>query len=272
MKSHAVIRVLSRCTVALPLIIAIAAYVFLVGPIAIIVAASLNSGQEIAFPPQDISLELYRAFFADPAWWKPALQSLLVALLTSLLALLVTLPAAYALNRCRFNGLKILELFFISPMLIPVVALGLGVYIFFSGVRLDNSTLGLVLTHSTLVMPFMFISISAGMRHTDPTLESVATLMGSGPLRTFFQVLMPQIRTSILVGLLFAFLISFDEVVVAYFITGPETTTLPVRMYSALRWEVSPVLTAVSSMLTIASLVFCLAILALKESNPKEQH
>ncbi|WMD21460.1 ABC transporter permease [Achromobacter seleniivolatilans] len=272
MNANTVIRIFSRCSVALPLIIAIAGYVFLVGPIAIIVAASLNAGQEITFPPKEFSLDLYRAFFADPAWWKPAVQSVIVALLTSMLALLVTLPAAYALNRCRFNGLKALELFFISPMLIPVVALGLGVYIFFSGVRLDNSTLGLVMTHSTLVMPFMFISISAGMRHTDPTLESVATLMGAGPLRTFFQVLVPQIRTSILVGLLFAFLISFDEVVVAYFITGPETTTLPVRMYSALRWEVSPVLTAVSSMLTIASLVFCLAILALKETNSKEQH
>jgi putative spermidine/putrescine transport system permease protein len=260
---------LARCSTALPWAIAILGYVFLVGPIAIIVAASFSGGQEITFPPEHLSFELYRAFFSDPSWWKPAVQSLAVALLTSILALAVTLPAAYALNRCRFGGLKAVELFFISPMLIPVISLGLGVYIFFSAVRIDNTTLGLVMTHSTLVMPFMFISISAGMRHTDPALEAVSTLMGAGPFRTFFQVLVPQIKTSILVGLLFAFLISFDEVVVAYFITGPETTTLPVRMYSALRWEVSPVLTAISSMLTIASLVFCLAILALKESNPK---
>lgn len=272
MKTSLPVRILSYFSTLAPLLVAIAGYVFLVGPIAVIVAASLSGGQELSFPPERISLDLYRAFFADPAWWKPAVQSIVVALATSILALAVTLPAAFALSRCRFNGLKIVELFFISPMLIPVVALGLGVYIFYSNVRLDNSTFGLIMTHSTLVMPFMFISISAGMRHTDPTLEAVSRLMGAGPLRTFFKVLVPQIKTSILVGLLFAFLISFDEVVVAYFITGPETTTLPVRMYSALRWEVSPVLTAISSMLTIASLVFCLAILALKESNSKAQN
>ena len=272
MTSHPFSSAVERIFAGIPLLVAVLGYIFLIGPIAVIVAASLSGGQEIQFPPQHLSFSLYSQFFADPTWWKPAMQSVLVALLTSLLALVVTLPAAYALNRCCFTGMKGFELLFISPMLIPVVALGLGVYIFFSGVRLDNSVPGLVLTHSTLVMPFMFISISAGMRHTDPTLESVAVLMGAGPIRTFFRVLMPQIRTSILVGLLFAFLISFDEVVIAYFITGPETTTLPVRMYSALRWEVSPVLTAISSMLTIASLVFCLGILALKESTQKVQN
>lgn len=272
MKQSVFVRAVAWICRVLPWLTAIAGYVFLICPILIIMAASVSAGQEITFPPRGFTLALYRSFFTDASWWQPALISLLVALLTSLLALAVTLPASYALNRCKFRGAKVLEVLFISPMLIPVVALGLGVYIFFSAVHLDNSIPGLVMTHCTIVIPFMFISVSAGMKHTDPSLESVAVLMGAGPARTFFQVLLPQIHTSILVGLLFAFLISFDEVVIAYFITGPETTTLPVRMYSALRWEVSPVLTAISSLLSIASLVFCLGILALKESKPHMQN
>ncbi|SAI41692.1 binding-protein-dependent transport system membrane protein [Bordetella ansorpii] len=272
MTSNPVLRLVCRLAASIPGLVAAIGYLFLVGPIAIIVAASLSGGQEITFPPRDISFSLYEQFFADPAWWQPAIKSLLVAALTAALALFVTLPASYALARSKVRGNKAIELFFISPMLIPVVSLGLGVYIFFSSFHLDNTLAGLVLSHSTLVMPFMFISITAGLKHTDPALEAVSMLMGAGPLRTFFLVVVPQIKTSILVGLLFAFLISFDEVVIAYFITGPETTTLPVRMYSALRWEVSPVLTAISSLLTMASLVFCLGIVALQEKQPKSQN
>jgi len=253
----------------LPTAVAVAGLLFLLGPIAVVIAQSVNGGQELTFPPRHFTLELYQQFLSDRAWWTPALQSLWVAFLTAILSLVVTLPAGYALSRTTFPGSKIIQLMMIAPMLIPVISLGLGIYIFFSRMHLDNSTVGLVLTHSTLVMPFMFISISAGMRQTNPALESVALLMGASRLRTFFQVVVPQLKPSICVGLLFAFLMSFDEVVIAYFITGPETTTLPVKMYSAIRWELSPVLTAISTILTLTSLGICIGILALREANPK---
>lgn len=250
-----------------PSVIAAGSLLFLLGPIAVVVAQSVNGAGDLVFPPRHFTFELYEQFFTDQTWWGPALQSVLVALLTAAVSLVVTLPAAYALNRTAFFGLKAVQMLFVAPMLIPVISLGLGIYIFFSAVRLDNSTLGLVATHSTLVMPFMFISIGAGMRQTNPALESVAMLMGAGRVRTFFQVVVPQLRPSIFVGVLFAFLMSFDEVVVAYFITGPETTTLPVKMYSAIRWEVSPVLTAISTILTLTSLGICLVIIAVREHN-----
>jgi putative spermidine/putrescine transport system permease protein len=255
-----------------PWVVAVLGYIFLVGPIAIIMVASFGSGQEMHFPPRQLSLDLYAQFFSDPSWWWPALRSLAVAAVTSVLAILVTVPASYAISRSSMKGGKALELLFISPMLVPVITLGLGLYIFQSAARIDNSFAGVVLSHAALVVPFIFISVSAGLRHTDSQLESVALLMGASRLRIFFTVLLPQLKPSILVGALFAFLISFDEVVVAYFITGPETTTLPVKMYSALRWEVSPVLTAISSLLTVLSLAICVGIMLLRGSSSNKSN
>jgi putative spermidine/putrescine transport system permease protein len=255
-----------RLSQAIPWLVAVLGYVFLVGPIAVILVASFGAGQEMQFPPRNLSLGLYREFFTDPSWWRPGLRSLGIAAVTTILAILVTVPACYAISRATIKGGRVLELLFISPMLVPVITLGLGLYIFQSAIRLDNTFVGVVLSHAVMVVPFMFISVSAGLKHTDPSLESVALLMGASRTRTFFSVLLPQLKPSIFVGSLFAFLISFDEVVVAYFITGPETTTLPVKMYSALRWEVSPVLTAISSLLTVLSLAICVGIVVLKET------
>jgi putative spermidine/putrescine transport system permease protein len=102
------------------------------------------------------------------------------------------------------------------------------------------------------------------LRHTDPVLETVAMVMGAGRARIFLEVVLPQIKAPVLLGALFAFLISFDEVVIAYFLSGPQSITLPVKMYSAIRWEISPVLAAVSTLLTALSLAFCLGIMALQ--------
>lgn len=152
-------------------------------------------------------------------------------------------------------------------MLVPVVVLGLGVYKQFSMFSLVNTVWGLALAHAVLVVPFVIIAVGSGLRHADASLEAVALLMGASRVRIFFQVVLPQIRASVAVSVLFAFLLSFDEVVVAYFISGPQTTTLPVKMYSAIRWEVSPVLAAVSTLLTLISLLVCIGIMALQRRD-----
>jgi putative spermidine/putrescine transport system permease protein len=179
--------------------------------------------------------------------------------------MLIAVPAAYALARSRFRGRQLVEIGLLSPMLVPVVVLGLGLYMHLSLMKVVGSTFGIVVGHAVLVIPFVFVSVTSGLRHADPALEAVALLMGASRLRIFFEVVVPQIRASLLVGALFAFLISFDEVVIAYFLSGPQSTTLPVKMYSAIRWEVSPVLAAVSTLLTVTSLAFSLGIMALQQ-------
>lgn len=242
-----------------------AGYLFLVIPSLIVIPVSFNGTQELQFPPREPSLQLYRQFFTDTSWWGAAVQSAWVGMITAILSLLIALPAAYALSRTTSRFKQALELAFLSPMLVPVIVLGLGMYIHLSALRIVGSTAGVVLAHLVLVLPYTFVSLMAGLRQTDPALETVAMLMGAGRLRIILSVVLPQIRGPMLVGTLFAFLISFDEVVVAYFVTGPASQTLPVKMYSAIKWEVSPVLAAVSTLLTLLSLAICLSISALQK-------
>ncbi|WP_345816851.1 ABC transporter permease (plasmid) [Paraburkholderia sp. PREW-6R] len=239
-------------------------YLFLLLPSLVIVPISFGGGSELTFPPKTFSLDLFRQLLADPAWWGACVTSVIVALVASAISIAVGVPGAYALARARFPGKRIFETLAITPMLVPVVVLGLGIYKQFSTLGLVNTIWGLALAHAVLVVPFVVIAVGSGLRHADAALEAVALVMGASRVRIFFQVVLPQIRASVAVSVLFAFLLSFDEVVVAYFISGPQTTTLPVKMYSAIRWEVSPVLAAVSTMLTLISLLMCLGIMALQ--------
>ena len=241
-----------------------AGYAFLVVPSLIVIPISLNGSSELQFPPRDLSLGLFVQFFTERSWWGAAVQSVWVGWLTAVLSMLLAFPAAYALSRSSFKGKQLLEILLLSPMLVPVMVLGLGLYMQMSALRMVDTTLGMVLAHSVLVTPYAFVSIMAGLRHVDPALETVAMLMGASRWRIVTRVVLPQIKAPLLIGALFSFLISFDEVVVAYFLTGPATQTLPVKMYSAIRWEVSPVLASVSTLLTLLSLGFCLLIMALQ--------
>jgi|HigsolmetaAR203D_1030402.scaffolds.fasta_scaffold00388_13 ABC-type spermidine/putrescine transport system, permease component II len=244
-------------------------YLFLVLPSLVIIPISFGGDDELRFPPRRLSLSLFDQFFSEPSWWQAAIKSLVVASATTVLALAVGLPGAYALARSRFRGRRLVELLSIAPMLVPIIVLGLGMYMHLAAMSLVDSLGGVVLAHAVVVLPFMMVSIGSGLRHVDPALEMVATLMGASPLRVFWEVVLPQIKPSVMVGVLFAFLISFDEVVVSYFITGPASTTLPVKMYSAIRWEVSPVLAAVSTLLTLFSLAVCLVIMRLQPPQPR---
>lgn len=244
-------------------------YAFLLLPSLIIVPVSFGGEQELSFPPRSFSLELFRRFFTEPSWWHAAIKSLIVASAATVMTLVVALPAAYALARTHFRGRKLIEILALAPMLVPAVVLGLGMYMHLLALALVDSLAGVALAHTVIVLPFMMVAIGSGLRQTDSSLEVVATLMGAGPMRIFFEVVLPQIRLSVLVGVLFAFLISFDEVVVSYFITGPSSTTLPVKMYSAIRWEISPVLAAVSTLLTALSLVICVTLMRLRPPQPR---
>lgn len=244
-------------------------YLFLLLPSLVIIPISFGGGQELTFPPKSFSLDLFVQFFNDPAWWGAAVKSLIVAAITTVISLAIGLPGAYALARGQFPGRKLLEVFTLAPMLVPVVVLGLGMYMHLAALSLVDNLLGVALAHTVLVVPFVMVAVGSGLRHADPALETVALMMGASRTRIFFEVVLPQVKTSVMVGAMFAFLISFDEVVIAYFITGPGSTTLPVKMYSAIRWEVSPILAAVSTLLTVVSLAICLGIMALQPADKR---
>ena len=246
-------------------------YAFLLVPSLIVIPVSFGTQHEMRFPPREFSVELYRIFFSSTAWTGPLLQSLKIALMATALALVTAVPAAYGIVRYEFRGKKAITLLMVSPLVIPAIVMALGLYLYFSYIHLTATTLALALGHTIYVTPFVIVMVAAGVQKLDPNLEFGATLMGAGRYRMFTTVVLPQLAPSILAGGLFAFLISFDEVVISWFLASATTTTLPVKMYSSIQWEISPVIAAVSTMLTALSFVVCMLTAALQRPDPAAQ-
>ncbi|MEI5665917.1 ABC transporter permease [Bosea sp. CCNWLW174] len=233
---------------------------FLLLPSLITAVISFGSSNQIVFPPTGFSLNLFRRFFAEEGWVASTWLSFRVAIWSTLLALLLGIPAAYALTRGSFPGRKILALFLLSPVMVPHVAVALALYIYFTEIRLTNGELRLVFAHAIATLPFVVVTASAGLRHIDPALERAATVMGASRLTVLRRVTLPLLTPSIIASGLFAFLISFDEVVISWFVARAGDTTLPIKMFSSIQFEVSPVLAAISTMLTALSIVVCVIV------------
>lgn len=232
---------------------------FLIAPIGIVVVTSLNPSPYMDFPPRELSLHWYANFFASPHWTGPALLSLRVALIVSAVSTVLGTSAAIGIVRGRFPGRQLIEVFLISPMVVPIVVLALGLFFLFSATHLLNRWPALVLGHTVVAMPIVVILVRAGLRTADPAMELAARSLGANFFRALWLVTLPAIRESIAAAAIFSFLISFDEVVVAVFVGGPDATTLPKRMWETIRFEIDPTLTAISSLLTLLVVLVLLA-------------
>jgi putative spermidine/putrescine transport system permease protein len=253
-------------------VIAFAVYAFILVPTLIVIPISFGGNGELTFPPRVWSLALYEQLFSSASWMGPILQSLKVAILTMVVSILIGVPASYGLVRFDFPGKRFVMLLLMSPILVPVIVISLGLYLYLSRLHLVGTTAGLVASHVAYVTPFMMMTVMAGVKKLDPALEFATAIMGANRRTVFFKVVMPQLRPSIFAGALFAFLVSFDEVVIAWFLTSPTTVTLPVKMYSSIQWDISPVIAAVSALLTVLSLVFCCVSVFLQPAATESSH
>ncbi len=244
-------------------------YLFLIMPSLVVIPMSFGDKDEFMFPPESLSFYLYGQYFFESTWMATTLQSFEVAILTTLLSLLFGVTAAYGVVRGNFPGKRFVTLFLLSPILVPVIVVALGLYLYFSTLGLSGTTFGLVLGHTVHATPFVIVIAMAGLRHVDPNLEAAARLMGASHVLTLRKVTLPLLKPTLIAGSLFAFLISFDEVVIAYFVSNTTTETLPVKMYSAIQWEISPVLAAISTLLIVLSLVICVSGTALQKDDEK---
>lgn len=249
---------------------AVVAYAFLLVPILVVLPIAFGSTEEISFPPASYSLDLFRQFFASQSWVGALAESFKVATITTLIVMLAGVPAGYALARHDFIGKHAISGALLSTLVIPHIVTGLGLYLYFSYLRFTGSTLALVLGHVVSTLPYAVVMIVAGVQKLDRNLEFCAELMGASKARMFFTVVLPQLTPSLISAALFAFLMSFDEFIIAWFVSGPDTMTLPVKMYTAIQWEISPVIAAVSALLTGLSMVICLVSLGLKGSRVNE--
>jgi putative spermidine/putrescine transport system permease protein len=222
--------------------------VLLIAPTLVVGIASLGDTRSLAFPPKGLSGRWYEAFFTDE-WLPTAWNSLKIAVLTAALATLLGTMAAFGIVRGRFRGQSVVSAFLLAPLIVPTVIVGIGLFQVFGDWRLSGTTLGLVLAHSALALPFVVATVGASLRTVDPILERAAANLGAGPVSTLRQVTLPLILPGILTGALFAFVVSLDEIVVAIFLTSPTLTTLPVQIFATLQSFLDPTVAAISTML-----------------------
>jgi len=176
--------------------------------------------------------------------------------------------AAFGLTRGRFPGKEFLRAFFLTPMVLPVVVLAVGLYAFFLRLHLNGSFVGFVIAHLVIALPFAIISICNALERFDKSIEDAAVVCGASPLEAKIRVTLPAIRLGIFGAAIFSFLASWDEVVIAIFMASPDLQTLPVRIFSTLRQDLSPVIAAVSTLLVGLTAVLMLLAALLRKGKP----
>jgi putative spermidine/putrescine transport system permease protein len=251
-------------------LLAVATATFLLAPVVVIIAVSFNSTALFTFPPPHWSTRWYVSLWESRSWREAGLFSVTLASFVALASLCLGVPAAYGLARDRFRGRKLLEGLLISPMVVPAIVLALGLYMLFSPLHLIGTPVGLFLAHTLLAIPIVVIIVGAACRRLEPSIELAARSCGATFARAFWLVVLPSIRPAVISAGAFAFLTSFDEVVLNLFLGGPQTTTLPKKIWESVKFELDPSLTAVSTIL-IAVSVAALLVTALTKRAASAQ-
>ena len=222
---------------------------FLVAPTLIVVPMSFSESRYLEFPPRVWSVLWYEHYFNSREWLAATATSLRAAFLTALLATPMGVAAAYGLAASGARAGKLIFLLLISPMMAPVILIGIGVFYAYVKLNLNNTRTGLVLAHSVLALPLVLIVSAAGFKNFDMNQERAARSLGASRLRAFCTVTLPQIRFSVVSAALLAFLTSFDEVIVALFVAGGENSTITRAMFLALRDQIDPTIASVSTLM-----------------------
>ena len=242
---------------------------FLILPVLVIIPLSFNSGSFLVYPLQGFSLRWYEDFFTSAEWMRSLKNSLIVAPAATVLAMVFGTLASIGLTRGEFRGKALVMSLLISPMVAPVVIVGVASYLFFAPMGLGNSYTSLILVHAVLGVPFVIITVSATLQGFNYNLVRAAASMGASPLLAFRKITLPLIAPGVISGALFAFATSFDEVVVTLFLAGPEQATLPRQMFSGIRENLSPTIAAAATLLIAFSIIMLLTLEWLRGRSEK---
>ena len=220
---------------------------YLLAPTLVIVPMSFTEAEILSFPPQGLSLQWYEHMLTDHQWSTAMVNSLIVAVLTAALATVLGTLAALGLSRGRFPGRSLVNGLVLSPLIVPVVVIAIGMFGLFVQWKISGSVLGLVLAHTALALPFVVVNVGTSLQTMDRNLELAAANLGANPRRSFMHITLPIILPGVVAGAIFAFITSWDEVVVAIFMTSARFRTLPVEMWEQVRQVVDPTVAAVST-------------------------
>lgn len=241
-------------------LVAVLALLFLLVPLLVIGPMSFSSARSLEFPPPGFSLQWYQAFLASPVWLGAATTSLTLAFCAATTALFLGTLAAYGLARGRLPARAAIEANLMAPLIVPSVIIAIGLYILLARIGLLGSFAGLLAGHTLLAIPYVTMIMGAAIRGFDVRIEQVAETLGASRSTVLTRILLPNIWPSAVIAWLFAFVVSFDEVVITFFTAG-SYVTIPKRMFLELTLQINPVITAVATLL-IAFNLLALVVLA----------
>ena len=241
---------------------------FLMAPTLVVVPMSFTASNALTFPPQGLSTRWYEKMLTDPQWSTGFVNSAQVALLTAVFATALGTLAALGTVRGRFPGRGAVNGLILSPLIVPVIIIAIGMFSIFVRWKIAGSLVGLVLAHTALAMPFVVVNVATSLRTVDRNLELAAQSLGAGPVRTFRRITLPLILPGVLAGGLFAFITSWDEVVVSIFLTSARFRTLPVEMWEQVRQVVDPTVAAVATTLLVVTTTILLVAVVARRQGP----
>lgn len=236
-------------------------FFFLLAPILIMIPLSFNAQPFFTFTremltlnPEGYSLRWYQDFLGSESWMRSIRNSFVIGIAAMFVSTILGTLAALGLSRSEMPAKGLIMGVLISPMIVPLIISAAGMFFFFSSINLAQTYLGVVLAHAALGTPFVVITVTATLVGFDQSLTRAAASLGASPTRTFFKVTMPLILPGVISGALFAFITSFDEIVVVLFVAGVEQRTIPREMWSGIREDISPTILAVATILVLISI------------------
>lgn len=256
-------------------VIAILVLLFLILPIVILYPISLSPTSYVVFPNKGYSTQWFEKLFSDPEWADAVQNSIKIALITTVLALVLGTLAAVAMNRTGRKMKSFWGEYFRLPQTVPIIVTAISMYAFLLKLQLQGTMVGLVIAHTVIALPFVVSSMNAGLESLNNNFEDAAVSLGANRFRAFMNVTLPMLKASISSAVLFAFLTSFDEIAVTLFITGPRVVTIPKKMWDGIRLQIEPTIASLSvilvSVLIIGFLLITIGQL-IKSAKHKKYH
>lgn len=229
--------------------------IFLFLPTLIVIPMSLGQASYIQFPPQGLTLNWYWAYFGNAEWMSATWFSLRIALATTASATVIGTLASFAVVRGNLPGARALQALTLAPLIVPHIVLAVALYLVFAPLGLTGNFVGFAIAHTMLSVPYVMLTVSAALQRIDPALELAALNCGASRTQAFWHVVLPNIAPGVAAGAVFAFLASFDEATVAFFISGVEGKTITRKLFEDIDYNLTPIVAAAATVMVVLSLV-----------------
>jgi putative spermidine/putrescine transport system permease protein len=250
-------------------IFCVAVLVALVLPIFAIIPISFTSDTMLSYPMPGLSFRWFIEFFNSVMWTLSMKNSFIIAFATTFLATALGTLAALGLTMTNFPFKGVITGIMIMPMVVPIVISAVGIYFFYAWIGLTSTYTGMILAHTALATPFVVITVTATLQGFNRNQIRAGSSLGASPATVFFKITLPQILPGVISGALFAFVTSFDEVIVALFIAGSEQYTLPRQMFAGIREKYNPTIAAVATMMIVVSVLLLVTVELLRRRSER---